>query len=143
MYTSMCYDYIKLMYAGLFKDFWTDLSHRVFDVNFGLFIETSDKMTFPNPSATRLYDDYEIDNLYLFLGRVLGKALFENIVVQPQFAHFFLAFMHGRYNFMNLINDLSTLDKELYKNLMFLKTYDDDITALDLFFSVTDDSFGN
>jgi len=29
--------------------------------------------------------------------------------------------MHGRYNFMNLVNDLATLDQELYKNLMFLK----------------------
>jgi HECT-domain (ubiquitin-transferase) len=54
---------------------------------------------------------------------VLGKALFENITIQPQFAHFFLAFMHGRYNFMNLVNDLRTLDEGLYKNLMFLKTY--------------------
>jgi ubiquitin-protein ligase E3 C len=57
------------------------------------------------------------------LGRVLGKALFENITIQPQFAHFFLAFMHGRYNFMNLVNDLRTLDEGLYKNLMFLKPY--------------------
>lgn len=40
---------------------------------------------------------------------------------QPQFSHFFLSFMHGRYNFMNLVHDLSTLDPELYKNLMFLK----------------------
>ena len=54
---------------------------------------------------------------------MLGKALFENITIQPQFAHFFLAFMHGRYNFMNLVNDLATLDRELFKNLMFLKTY--------------------
>ena len=52
---------------------------------------------------------------------MLGKAIFENITIQPQFAHFFLAFMHGRYNYMNLINDLSSLDAELYKNLMFLK----------------------
>ena len=61
--------------------------------------------------------------IYSILGRVLGKALYENITIQPQFAHFFLAFMHGRYNFMNLVNDLATLDQELYKNLMFLKTY--------------------
>lgn len=54
---------------------------------------------------------------------MLGKALFENITIQPQFAHFFLAFMHGRYNFMNLVNDLKTFDDGLYKNLMFLKTY--------------------
>lgn len=31
--------------------------------------------------------------------------------------------MHGRYNFMNLVNDLKTFDDGLYKNLMFLKTY--------------------
>ena len=29
--------------------------------------------------------------LFEFLGRVLGKALFEGVVVQPQFARFFLA----------------------------------------------------
>ena len=43
---------------------------------------------------------------------------------------------------MNLINDLATLDPELYKNLLFLKSYDGDISDLDLYFSVTDNSFG-
>jgi ubiquitin-protein ligase E3 C len=129
--------------GGLFKDFLTDLSARVFDPSFGLFIETSNKHTYPNPAATKIYDSYELDSLYTFLGRVLGKALFENIVIQPQFTHFFLAFMHGRYNFMNLINDLGTMDPELYKNLLFLKSYDGDISDLELFFSVTDTSFGS
>jgi ubiquitin-protein ligase E3 C len=50
--------------------------------------------------------------------------------------------MHGRYNFVNLVNDLNTLDPELYKNLMFLKTYEGDIADLSLTFSVSDDSFG-
>jgi hypothetical protein len=128
--------------GGLFKDFLTDLSARIFDPSFGLFVETSNKLTYPNPAATKIYDSYELDSMFSFLGRVLGKALFENIVIQPQFAHFFLAFMHGRYNFMNLINDLATLDPELYKNLLFLKSYDGDISELDLYFSVTDSSFG-
>jgi len=89
-----------------------------------------------------LYPEDEIENLYTFLGRVLGKALYENITVQPQFAHFMLNFMNGKYNFTNLINDLATLDKDLYKNLMFLKTYDGDISDLCLTFSITDDAFG-
>ena len=110
--------------GGLFKDFLTDLSGRVFDPSYGLFCTTSSNLLYPNPSAALLYDSHEMDAMFTFLGRVLGKALFENITVQPQFAHFFLAFMHGKYNFMNLINDLSTLDPELYKNLMFLKTYE-------------------
>ena len=44
--------------------------------------------------------------------------------MQPQFAHFFLAFMMGRYNFTGLVNDLQSLDPDLFKNLMFLKTYE-------------------
>ena len=54
----------------------------------------------------------------------IGKALFENITVQPQFTHFFLSFINGKYNFLNIIDDLKTLDIELYKNLMFLKSYE-------------------
>ena len=35
-----------------------------------------------------------------------------------------MALMHGKYYFMSLIIELHTLDPELYKNLMFLKTYE-------------------
>lgn len=81
-------------------------------------------LMFPNPAACLLYDENDMESLFVFLGRVLGKALFENITIQPQFAHFFLAFMHGKYNFIHLIDDLKTLDEELFKNLMFLKSYE-------------------
>ncbi len=118
--------------GGLFKDFVTDLSGRIFDPNYGLFCTTSANLMYPNPSAALLFNPHEMDAMFVFLGRVLGKALFENITLQPQFAHFFLAFMHGKYNFMNLINDLSTLDPELYKNLMFLKAYE--VSRASLFF---------
>lgn len=128
--------------GGLFKDFLTDLTSRVFNPGYGLFSLTSNHVLFPNPAASLLYPEDEIENLYTFLGRVLGKALYENITVQPQFAHFMLNFMNGKYNFTNLINDLATLDKELYKNLMFLKSYDGDISDLCLTFSITDDSLG-
>jgi len=128
--------------GGLFKDFVIDLSVRIFDPSYGLFCTTSANLLYPNPSAALLFDAHEMDEMFVFLGRVLGKALFENITLQPQFAHFFLAFMHGKYNFMNLINDLSTLDPELYKNLMFLKTYEGDIADLGLTFSVADNSMG-
>ena len=54
---------------------------------------TSNNLLYPNPAAHIIYSD--IDNLFEFVGLVLGKAIFENITVQPQFAHFFLAFMNG------------------------------------------------
>jgi ubiquitin-protein ligase E3 C len=128
--------------GGLFKDFVTDLSDRIFDPSYGLFCLTEENLLYPNPAACQLYESAEIDNLFSFLGRVLGKALFENITLQPQFAHFFLAFMHNRYNFQNLFSDLVTLDRDLHKNLMFLKHYDGDVRDLCLSFSVTDSALG-
>jgi ubiquitin-protein ligase E3 B len=125
-------------YVNIYTDFLTDLSTRIFDPSYGLFSLTSENLLYPNPAASLLYPGHgELEALYGFLGRVLGKALFENITIQSQFAHFFLAFMNGRYNFMNLINDLSTLDQELYKNLMFLKRYEGDIGDLCLTFSIS------
>jgi ubiquitin-protein ligase E3 C len=37
------------------------------------------------------------------------------------------------------VHHLSSLDPELYKNLMFVKTYEGDVTDLSLSFVVTDD----
>ena len=128
--------------GGLFKDFVTELSDRIFDPNYGLFCMTDENLLYPNPAATKLYEEQELADLFSFLGRVLGKALYENITLQPQFAHFFLAFMHGRYNFQHLFSDLVTLDPELHKNLLFLKNYDGDVVDLCLSFSVNDGALG-
>lgn len=130
--------------GGLFKDFVTDLSSRIFNTNYGLFATTQDNLLFPNPNALLLFNNnsFEMCEMFEFLGKVLGKCIYENICIQPQFAYFFLAFMHHKYNFMNLINDLSTLDPELHRNLMFLKTYEGDLADLGLTFSVVDSGLG-
>ena len=41
-----------------------------------------------------------------------------------------------------MLPDLSTVDSQLYNNLMFLKTYDGDASDLCLTFTVTNDDFG-
>ncbi|KAF2289808.1 hypothetical protein GH714_038711 [Hevea brasiliensis] len=45
----------------------------------------------------------------------------------------------GRYSFLD---ELSTLDPELYRNLMYVKHYDGDLKDLSLDFTVTEESFG-
>lgn len=63
--------------------------------------------------------------------------------VQPEFATFFLGFIRGDYNFLHVFHDLNGLDPELYRNLMFLKTYSGgDVEDLCLTFTVTDEAFG-
>ncbi|KAG8809444.1 hypothetical protein FRC17_003444, partial [Serendipita sp. 399] len=61
-------------------------------------------------------------NWYRFIGRVLGKALYEGILVDVSFAGFFLAKWLGKQSFLD---DLASLDPELYQGLIFLKNYAD------------------
>ncbi len=77
---------------------------------------------------------------YSFLS---GKAIYEGITIQPQFAHFFLSFLRGDYNFLHMLADLSTMDRTLYNNLMFLKTYEGKAEDLCLSFAVAKSEFGN
>ncbi len=129
--------------GGLFKDFVSDLSFRIFDPSYGLFAVTNKHELYPNPAVASIYPVGDIEKLYLFLGRVLGKALYENITLQPQFTHFFLSFMHGKYDYKNLIDDLNTYDEEIFKNLMFLKNYTGDLNDLGLTFSLTESVYGD
>lgn len=80
--------------------------------------------------------------LFEFLGRILGKALYEGITISPVFPHFFLSFLRGDYNYLHMLSDLSSVDAQLYNNLMFLKTYDGDAEDLCLTFTVANDDFG-
>eukprot|EP01041_Mallomonas_annulata_P005961 gene5961-12031_t len=127
--------------GGLFKDFWTALASAAFDPSFGLFALTPDQLLYPSPSAPMIFGS-DCDKMFHFLGRVLGKALYEDLTVQPRFAHFFLSFMQGKYSYLNLVHDLASMDAELHKNLLFLKSYEGDIGDLCLTFSVTEDCLG-
>ena len=69
-------------------------------------------------------------------------ALYEGITIQPQFAHFFLSFLRGEKNYFHMLSDLSTIDRTLHNNIMFLKTYEDEAEDLCLTFSIANDDFG-
>eukprot|EP00539_Tryblionella_compressa_P015908 CAMPEP_0178843838 /NCGR_PEP_ID=MMETSP0746-20121128/16414_1 /TAXON_ID=913974 /ORGANISM="Nitzschia punctata, Strain CCMP561" /LENGTH=231 /DNA_ID=CAMNT_0020507587 /DNA_START=45 /DNA_END=739 /DNA_ORIENTATION=- len=124
--------------GGLFKEFWTDLSAIAFDLNFALFCINDNNCMYPNPSSGAAHGSDHIV-LFEFLGRILGKSLYENITIQPPV---FLSFLRGNYNYLHMFSDLSTMDSQLYNNLMFLKTYDGDAEDLCLSFTVTVDDFG-
>ncbi|CAH0487660.1 unnamed protein product [Peronospora farinosa] len=127
--------------GGLFKEFWLDLSTLAFDLQYGLFLTTHDQLLYPNPNSASSLFTRESDHLtmFQFVGRILGKALYEGILVQPKFAHFFLSkLLHS----FNQLNELPSLDPEIYKNLMFLKSYDGDVEDLGLTHTVVHDVFG-
>ncbi|XP_044367943.1 E3 ubiquitin-protein ligase UPL7 isoform X2 [Triticum aestivum] len=127
-----------LDYGGLSKEFLTDLSKAAFSPEYGLFTQTStsDSSIIPSSSAKLL--DNGIDMIE-FLGRVVGKALYEGILLDYCFSQVFVQKLLGRYSFLD---ELSTLDSELYRSLMQLKHYDGDVEELCLDFTLTEELGG-
>ena len=124
--------------GGLFKDFLGALCAEAFDVKRGLFAETPERTLYPNPASELLCGPDHLRRLE-FLGAVLGKAVYEGILVDVPLAGFFLAKLRdGR---PPELNDLATLDREMYRHLLSLKTLDaHEVDALGLDFTATDQS---
>ena len=77
--------------------------------------------------------------IFHFIGIVIGRAMYDGVLIDTLFSPFFLRKMLGKTNFLT---ELQNLDKELYKSLKFLKTFDGDFNDLGLSFTTTD-SKGN
>ena len=71
--------------GGVLKEFMDSICKRAFDPQYAFFLETArDSLLAPNPASHLAAADH-LDH-FVFLGRILGKAMFENILVEPQFA---------------------------------------------------------
>lgn len=127
-----------LDYGGLSKEFLTEIAKAAFSPEYGLFTQTltSDRHLIPNTAARFLDNGIQMIE---FLGRIVGKALYEGILLDYSFSHVFVQKLLGRYSFLD---ELSTLDPELYRNLMYVKHYDGDVKDLALDFTVTEESLG-
>lgn len=99
--------------GGVFKEFLDELAKTAFssvtDDAGDLFEATPEGALYPR--AHRL-DKVE------FCGRIIGKALYERVLVEPRFARFFLNKALGKFN---CFDDLASLDRDLYANLLKLK----------------------
>ncbi|XP_067628842.1 ubiquitin-protein ligase E3C [Eurosta solidaginis] len=126
--------------GGVFREFLSELIKTAFDPNRGFFMVTTDNKLYPNPDAADIEPDYE--KHYYFIGRILGKAIYENLLVELPLAEFFLTKLAGKYADVD-IHQLASLDPELYKNLLYLKDYDGDVTELNLDFTVASNSLGH
>ena len=79
--------------------------------------------------------DYSALSHYEFLGRVLGKAIYESILVEPQLALPFLNKLLGKHN---SLDDLKNIDTQFYKHLKSLRYMStEDIKSLGLTFETT------
>ncbi|KAJ4361466.1 ubiquitin-protein ligase (E3) [Ascochyta clinopodiicola] len=153
--------------GGVTKEFLTSVTNRAFmpTDSVDMFIENDQHLLYPNPAAVEEHKErlkqhglretsaefrHEVTELlhrYEFLGRIIGKCLYEGILVDVNFAAFFLrkwALTGGTGSAPNesgyrpTLNDLRDLDEELYQGLHKLKTYPGDVEDFSLNFTVTD-----
>jgi len=120
---------------GVFKEFVVELCKAAFSVDHGLFKTSPDLGIYPNPHSAHLVGPHHVD-YFRFLGRLLGKAIFEKILVDIPFAKFFRNCILGR---TNTFSDLAPFDPELHRNLRLLRDHDGDVEAdFSLNFCVSD-----
>ncbi|OCT75503.1 ubiquitin-protein ligase E3C [Xenopus laevis] len=126
--------------GGIFREFLNELLKSGFNPNQGFFKTTNEGLLYPNPAAHMLVSD-SFARHYYFLGRMLGKALYENMLVELPFASFFLSKLLGTSADVD-IHHLASLDPEMYRNLLFLKSYEGDVEELGLNFTVVNNDLG-
>ncbi|KAG6361179.1 hypothetical protein INS49_009403 [Diaporthe citri] len=145
--------------GGVTKEFLMSATTEAFTDDHGLFVANSQNSLYPNPCAidqrqnklreTRLAPDSQewrdaMSNLleqYEFLGRIIGKCLYEGILIDVVFAGFFLlkwASSGSDTGYRANINDLRELDQDLYASMMKLKNYPGDVSELGLDFTIDD-----
>ena len=148
--------------GGVTKEFLTSVTNEVLKPSGSsdFFVENEQRLLYPNPSiiderrellhAAGVKPTTEITELlrrYEFLGRIVGKCLYEGVLVDIHFAPFFLlkwALTGGSTSATNethyraSINDLRDMDESLYQGLLSVKNYPGDVRDLDLSFEITD-----
>jgi ubiquitin-protein ligase E3 C len=149
--------------GGVTKEFLTSITTEAFNPEKLLFTENSQHALYPNPTSVEVHkemlrllghsDDTEehresvrdLLQRYEFLGRVVGKCLYEGILIDINFASFFLskwALFGGHNNaskesgYKASVNELRDLDEELYQGLMSLKHYPGDVAEWGTYFAV-------
>jgi hypothetical protein len=102
--------------GGVFKEWMDAATQRGFDPRYSLFRVTPGQELYPSAAS----GDFGGDHLqqFEFLGRLLAKAVYEGMLVEPVFAGFFLNKLLGR---PNLVDDLVSLDPQLHSSLLSIK----------------------
>ncbi|KAM7223979.1 hypothetical protein V8F06_000452, partial [Rhypophila decipiens] len=145
--------------GGVTKEFLTSVTTEAFTENTNLFVANSKNSLYPNPAALDQHKDSlqqaglpegsdawqesisDFLRQYEFLGRIIGKCMYEGILIDIAFAGFFLlkwASAGGQDTYRAQLNDLHELDEELYQGMLRLKNYPGDVADLELDFTITD-----
>ncbi|RQM05009.1 hypothetical protein DH86_00003716, partial [Scytalidium sp. 3C] len=123
--------------GGVTREWFQVLSRQMFDPGYALFIPvSSDRTTFHPNQLSGVNEEHLM--FFKFIGRIIGKALYEGRVLD---CHFSRAVYRSILGKPVSIKDMESLDPDYYKSLVWMLENDinDIITET---FSVDNDKFG-
>ncbi|KAK1444009.1 ubiquitin-protein ligase E3C [Babesia gibsoni] len=126
--------------GGLFKEFVTSVCSVVFNPEYGIFEESPyDRSFVPSPNSSLVHDEHLL--LFNFIGKVVGKALYEHILIEPILSRVLLNLILKN---RNTLDDLKLFDPELYRNIVSMRQMSaEDIASLGLTFTTGIGSLDN
>jgi ubiquitin-protein ligase E3 C len=149
--------------GGVTKEFLTSVTSEAFGTLNGLmlFASNDNGLLYPNPTSLDEVKELmreegfeenspewqekiaQLLRRYEFLGRIIGKCLYEGILVDISFAGFFLlkwtaSGQSGESTYRGNVNDLRDMDESLYRGLLELKNYAGNVKDMDLDFTISD-----
>lgn len=124
--------------GGVFKEFLECIVKESISPSMGLFQSTMDNKLYPSPIEHDINAHQRIRKME-FVGMMIGKALWEGILLELPLATFFLKKMRGT---AGGVDDLPSLDPELAKHLSYLMQNPSIVNDLGLTFSITQSSMG-
>ncbi|RSM16017.1 hypothetical protein CEP52_000500 [Fusarium oligoseptatum] len=149
--------------GGVTKEFLISVTSEAFSNHkgAGMFASNEKGLLFPDPTAMDVlreslresglseedpeFREFVTSQLrrFEFLGRIVGKCMYEGILVDLAFAGFFLLKWastgpNDENNYKGSVNDLRDMDEDLYNGMLRLKNYSGDISELGIDFTIED-----
>ncbi|KAI0989732.1 hypothetical protein GJ496_004213 [Pomphorhynchus laevis] len=126
-----------LDYGGVAREWFHLLAKELFNPGYGLFVYSSmDNYTLQVNPLSGLVNEEHL-RYFMFVGRVVGMAIYHNKLIDAFFVPPFYKMMLER---PVSLSDLETVDRDYYNSLKYI--LDNDPKNLDIYFSVNEDVFG-
>jgi hypothetical protein len=123
--------------GGLTRDFYIELSKEMFNQDYSLFKNSDNGSSYmPNPKS---YVQPDHIRYFKFIGRVIGKAMFDGCLLECYFVRSMYKMMIGQ---KLSFKDLEDLDNNLFVGMKWCLGDSSDIAALMETFCVDEDYFG-
>jgi E3 ubiquitin-protein ligase HUWE1 len=117
-------------YGGLTREWYLVISREMLNPDIGLFVPShGSKLAFQcNPASDIIFANEDFVH-FRFVGRIVGKALYDNMLLD---AHFTRAMYKAILRLPLSLSDVQDTEPEVFKSLHWL--LHNDVSGLDLFF---------